>query len=150
MKIKIYLLSIFFVLFFQNINSQSKTYQLLRYKTHLFIELTLNDKSCLFIIDSGSSYSLIDISQHKNFKFNYIEFGEQKYITANGTSQVYLVYDYIISELNYDFFGINLNKITTYLNKEFETKLPVLGILGADFLCDKKVKLDYKNNTIEF
>jgi hypothetical protein len=150
MKTKLYILSIFLIIFFQNINSQSKVYQLLRYKTHLFIELTVNDKSCLFIIDSGSSYSLIDISKSKEFNFNYIEFGEQKYITANGTCQVYIVYDYKFSELNYDFFGINLNKITTYLNKEFEIKLPVLGILGADFLCDKKVKLNYENNTIEF
>jgi hypothetical protein len=130
-----------------SVDCNSKTYKLIRHKDHLFIELTINDKPCLFIIDTGSSYSILDISKSNEFAFKFIEFGQEKYTGIGGSSQMYVVYD-LKTSVNIDFMGVNIENLTTYLEKQFDTNLKVCGIIGADFMMQNKVVINFKNNTI--
>ena len=123
-------------------------YKLLKYNNHLFMQVTLNKKLCLLIIDSGSGKSFIDISKSKVFKFKYIEFGNQKFVGIGGISQMYIIYDYTISNIQNEFMGVNLEQLTNYMKENFGTTLEIVGILGTDFLVNHNAILNYKNNTI--
>jgi hypothetical protein len=125
-------------------NSQ-KQYDLLKIDNHMFLTLTLNGKPAMFIIDSGSSKSLLDVSKAKKFNFNFIEFGSEKYAGIGGLSQIYMVYDYKIDEISTSLLGVNIAKIGSLFNTNGSE---IVGILGADFLSDNEVILNFKNNTL--
>jgi hypothetical protein len=113
---------------------------------HLFIQMTVNGKAALFIIDTGSTKSIIDVSKDSIYGFKYIEFGNQQYSGIGGNSQIYMVYDYVITETQNPFLGVNIGKMTLI----FKTDLPIVGILGSDFLINTKAILNYNDNSIEF
>jgi hypothetical protein len=113
---------------------------------HYFLQMTINNKPALFIIDSGSSKSIIDVSKDSVYNFSYIEFGDQQYAGIGGNSQIYMVYNYIIVETQNAFLGVNIGKMLSF----FKTDIPIVGILGSDFLFNSKAVLNYGNNTIEF
>ncbi|MDD5648977.1 MAG: aspartyl protease family protein [Candidatus Nanoarchaeia archaeon] len=122
-----------------------KHYNLQKLNNHIFITLTLNNKPALFIIDSGSTKSIIDISKSKVFAFNYIEFGDQKYMGIGGLSQIYMVYDYTVKEISTPFLGVNLSQMTSLFDAN---GAEIAGILGSDFLNDNEVIINFKNNTL--
>jgi hypothetical protein len=99
----------------------------------------------LFIIDSGSSKSLIDVSKAKEFGFNYIEFGDQKYAGIGGLSQIYMIYNYNIKEISTPLFGVKISQITSMFNTNGSE---IVGILGADFLNNNEGVLNYKTNSL--
>jgi len=133
--------------FSQDMSFYTNCSKLVKYDNFLFMEVNINDSSALFLLDSGSDKSLIDISQSKKYNFTYIEFGDQKYMSAGGVQQIYLPVDFNVKNINIPFFGINLEKI----NVVFKTKgFQIIGILGGDFLNLTGALIDYKNNFIYY
>lgn len=123
-----------------------KYYNLQRIDNHLFITLSLNNKPALFIIDSGSTKSIMDISKAKLFGFNYIEFGDQKYAGIGGLSQIYMVYDFDIKEFSsIPFLGVDLSKMTSLFKSNTGE---IVGILGMDFLRNNNAILDFSSNSL--
>jgi hypothetical protein len=127
--------------------SQAQEYKLEKHSGHLFMNLTLNGKPALFIIDSGSTWSLIDISKSKEYKFDYIAFGDQKYAGIGGVEQIQMIFNDTIQETKQNFYGVNLAKMAEYIKQSLGVE--ITGIIGADFLTNNAVVLDYKNCTLK-
>ena len=52
---------------------QYTEYDLIRKNNLYFLQLTVNNKKALFLIDSGSTKSFLDINQYDKYKFMYID-----------------------------------------------------------------------------
>jgi hypothetical protein len=121
---------------------------LVKIKGHLFMNMTLNSKKVTFIIDSGSTWSLIDISKSKVYGFDFIAFGDQKYAGIGGIESIQMIYNDTIKETAQNFYGVNLEKMNQFIKAEFG--IEIAGILGADFLNNSEAILNFKNNTITY
>jgi len=121
--------------------------ELKKYKDFLFVDLTLNGKHSIFLIDSGSSKSLIDISKASTYNFKFLEFGDEKFAGIGGVEKIYIVYDYEIKNIFVSFFGINLENLNPLFGSD---NFKIVGILGADFLNSHNAILNFENNFIYF
>jgi hypothetical protein len=110
--------------------------------------MTLNSKKVTFIIDSGSTWSLIDISKSKVYGFDFLAFGDQKYAGIGGIESIQMIYNDTIKETAQNFYGVNLEKMNQFIKAEFG--IEIAGILGADFLNNSEAILNFKNNTITY
>jgi hypothetical protein len=128
--------------------SAQKVDTLINIKGHLFMTMTLNSKKATFIIDSGSTWSLIDISKSKVYGFDFMPFGDQKYAGIGGTESIQMVYNDTISETKQNFYGVNLEKMNGFIKAQFG--IEIAGILGADFLNNSEAILNFKHNTITY
>jgi hypothetical protein len=132
-----------------SLNSFSqKVDTLQKIKGHLFMNMTLNGKKATFIIDSGSTWSLIDISKSKVYGFDFMPFGDQKYAGIGGVESIQMIYNDTITETQQNFYGVNLEKMNQFIKAEFG--IEIAGILGADFLNNTEAILNFKNNTITY
>lgn len=139
------IIGIFSLIF--SFTSCAQEYKLEKHSNHMFLSLTLNGKPALFIIDSGSTWSLIDINKAKDYNFGYMPFGDQKYSGIGGVEQIQMLFNDTISETAQNFYGINLSGMAQYIKAQFG--IEIVGILGADFLTNNSVVLDFKNNTLK-
>ena len=112
-----------------------------------FIKITLNNKKAYLLIDTGASKSLLDISQANDFNFNYYLIAKDRYIGIGGEQDIFAIYNYNINELFIPFLGTNLNDVNTYFKKD---GIPIVGVLGADFMEKYKTKIDFDTNKIYF
>jgi hypothetical protein len=146
MKAIILTLAIFLTLTFNGLSQKTDTLQ--NIKGHLFMTMTLNGKKANFIIDSGSTWSLIDISKSKEYRFDFMAFGDQKYAGIGGIEQIQMVYNDTIKETQQNFYGVNLEKMNDFIKAQFG--IEITGILGADFLNNSEAILNFRNNTITY
>jgi len=112
-----------------------------------FIKITLNNKKAYLLIDTGASKSLLDVSQAKEFNFNYYLIAKDRYIGIGGEQDIFAIYNYNISELFIPFLGTNLNDVNTYFKKD---NIPIVGVLGADFMEKFKTKIDFDTNKLYY
>lgn len=111
-----------------------------------FARLFVNGKEATFILDSGSSISLLDKEQADDFGFEYYpENGEGRIHGLGGknifnvTSSIKLTYNGEHS-FKQRFYSTDIQHIKKFLKAR---KITVLGILGADFLIRHKAIIDY-------
>jgi hypothetical protein len=146
MKAIILTLAISLTLTFNGLSQKVDTLQ--NIKGHLFMTMTLNGKKANFIIDSGSTWSLIDISKSKIYGFDFMAFGDQKYAGIGGVESIMMVYNDTIKETQQNFYGVNLEKMNDFIKAQFG--IEITGILGADFLNNSQAILNFRNNTITY
>ena len=63
----------------KNFYSQYDAYYIIKQNNLLFVQLTLNDKPTLFLLDTGSSKSFLDINKATTYHFTYIDKPIEKY-----------------------------------------------------------------------
>ena len=116
-------------------------------KTMLFIQITLNNKKAYLLIDTGASKSLLDITQAEKYNFKYNLLVKDKYIGIGGKQDIFTIYNYKINELFIPFFGADISNINEYFIKD---NIPIIGILGCDFLEKYKTKIDFETNKLYY
>jgi hypothetical protein len=108
----------------------------------LFVNVTLNDKTCLLLIDTGASRSLLNINKCNKYGFGYIKSEKINYIGIGGVQDIYVIYDYKIDDFFISMLGADLEDVTRYFN---EDNIDIIGIMGSDFLNDNNAIIDYQN-----
>ena len=129
----------------KNFYDQYDKYNIIRQNNILFIKLTLNDKSTLFLIDSGSSKSFLDINKYKKYNFSYINQPIERYVGIGGLQNIYIIFDYNIKELHIPFLGIDLEELNPYFKKD---NFVVAGLIGSDYLLSRNAIIDYENSIL--
>jgi hypothetical protein len=118
-------------------------YALIEINNMHFVRVTFNDKPTLFLFDTGASKSVIDITKAEEYGFEHARFSKQQYVGIGGEVDIYNVYEYKVKEIWITFLGADLSEITTSFEKE---GMPILGIIGSDFIKTYNVSVDFKNN----
>lgn len=117
----------------------------------IFIELEVNDRPAMFIVDTGASVSLVDRQQASEYEFICHEnVGSGKINGLTGINTLVPTSRINVSHYNYKFRGIkfyaiDIDPIHEYLEKR---NIHILGILGADFLIKNKAVIDYENKIL--
>lgn len=124
---------------------QYSKYELIKKSNLHFIKLTLNNKQALFLIDSGSSKSFIDINQYEYYKFLYIDKPIEKYIGIGGPQNIFAIFNYNIDEMFIPMLGIDLDEINPYF---ISNDINISGIIGADYLNSRSAIINYDNNNL--
>lgn len=125
--------------------SQYESYFTIKQNNLLFVQLILNDKPTLFLIDSGASKSFLDINKAENYKFNYVNQPIEKYVGIGGLQSIYVVSDYKIKGMNIEFLGISLEELSPYFKKD---NLKIAGLIGSDYLLSRNAIIDYENSRL--
>jgi len=129
-------------------------YKLIDEKGHLFLECTINEKKALFLVDTGSALSIIDINQIEKYglivkpKLGNAVISGLGLGTAQNINYVSYVKFKISGRLFRPlFYGADLNN----LNKSFAKKeIKICGILGGDFLKQYRAVINYDGGSINF
>ena len=118
---------------------------------HIIIDARVNNVSGKFLIDTGASYSCIDINKSKKFKLN---FEKSKEIASSATNEIKETFIskknslYLDEWSNYNFEIILFDMkyvIETMLEKE---SIEIDGIIGSDILIKNDCCIDFKENTL--
>lgn len=115
---------------------------LVKSKGMLFLNVTLNGKKAMLLIDTGSSKSLLDINKENKYNFKHTNFKFDKFVGIGGVQDIYIVYDYKFDRFMIPMVGTTLEEITPYF---FSDGIEIVGIIGSDFLNDNDAKIDYEN-----
>lgn len=118
----------------------------------LIVEGYVNDKWAKFIVDTGASTSLLDMSQSKKYKFSYAFDPEARLTGFGGRSQLMKTSTVAfslkgLSGGGYRFSASDLKGLNTILAKNNQR---VLGIIGSDILKHHGAIIDYSQNKIVF
>ena len=118
-----------------------------------FVKVTINGKEALMLLDTGSSSSLIDINQLKNYGLTAMFIIGSTFGGIGGSSPMSDVtnlnkitigkQEYSANFLATDLRGVR-NLIRDGVNVE------ITGILGSDFFEYHKAIIDYNRNTLMF
>ena len=114
-------------------------------KTLHFFDIKINGKRAKLLVDTGASKSLLDINRAEEYGFKYILLAKDKYLGLGGTMDVFILYEYIVEPFHIPFLGTDLTEIAGY----FDGKIPIVGVLGIDFLEQHYAKIDLKRNKIQ-
>lgn len=109
------------------------------------IYTTVNGKGAKFLIDTGASSSLIDLTLKNHFKFKVTDIEDiVDVVGIGGKSDMYktnkIDFRTKVSEMNISFKATNLKLIRGALG--------VSGVLGGDFLKKYKCNIDYTSKII--
>lgn len=111
------------------------------------IAATLNGKPCKFIVDSGASISLVDISLLDEYNLHQVQGTPGTIDGLGGTAQIV-----DLSMTTLEIGGIKFNRLLRAQNlSNVLKKIPVsgvVGIIGSDFFKDYGVIIDYKTNAL--
>ena len=125
--------------------SQYDSYFTIKQNNLLFVQLVLNEKPTLFLIDSGSSKSFLDINKASTYNFTYINQPIEKYVGIGGLQSIYVVSDYKIKGVYIEFLGISLEELSPYFKKD---NLKIVGLIGSDYLLSRNAIIDYENSRL--
>lgn len=122
----------------------------------IFLELFISDKSAIMIVDSGCINNVIDLSFVKNeLNINLIDFNKSKVSVFNEDKEIEKANISItkvdiekLFKTDIDFTVIDMNNTTNTFLDDYGIK--VVGILGNDFLRKNKLKINYKQNYLEY
>ena len=104
-----------------------------------------NNKDKLFIVDTGATFSSIDIKYiYDNYKISYLknEFKIATFNNENNNDNIKIVHTYINDTLQINLISLDLNDISDKLN------IDLYGIIGSDFLRRNKLIIDYNRREI--
>jgi len=125
--------------------SQYDKYYIIKQNNLLFVQLRLNDKPTLFLIDTGSSKSFLDINKALTYHFTYIDKPIEKYAGIGRLENIYTVVDYEISGMHIAFLGISLEELNPYFRKD---NLKIAGLIGSDYLIIRNAIIDYEKSLL--
>ncbi len=115
------------------------------------IELKVNGRNAVFIVDTGSSISLVDEAKANMYKFKSFPAKGQGKIQGLGgknsfniTSRIKLSYADKF-RCNHKFYACNLSNIISVFERKNKS---ILGILGADFFLKYKAVIDYDKKSL--
>ena len=122
----------------------------------IFLEVFIADKSAIMIVDTGCINNIIDIGFIKNdLGINLVDFTKSKVSIFNEDKEIEKA-NVTIANVSIekqfktviDFTVIDMSNTTkTFLD---DYGIEVIGILGNNFLKTNKLKINYKNNYIEY
>lgn len=120
---------------------------------HLLVNLIINNKQALMIVDTGASRSVFDETRIVDFIGHNNLTEHDKLSSGLGTntmtSKKVLLDSLQLADLtlnNYEATLLNLEHVNqSYQKIGF---LPIDGILGGDILHDYKAVIDYKNSVL--
>lgn len=126
-------------------NRTQKTIALIHHKYLYFIRVKLNNRNATLLVDTGAAASLLDINQANDYKFKF-QHSEHTFSGVGGLMDGYRVsnykFDHDSTTLNVYPFGADLKEV----NESFtENGMPIVGVLGSDFLKTHDAIIDYKN-----
>lgn len=126
-------------------NKSQKTINLIHHKNHYFIRVKLNNRTANLLVDTGAAASLLDITQAKHYQFSFYK-TDHTFNGIGGLTNGYRVTKYTIEHdstaLPIYPFGIDME----HVNDSFkENGMPIVGVLGSDFLRKSEAIIDYKN-----
>lgn len=122
---------------------------------HLFVNVTVNDKRCRFLIDTGASHSVVDKAYFEKH-FGKRSLKTVKQATTGLHSSTTESHYGKIKELK---IGSTLTKNYTaaavdlaHVNNTYKSlkKPAIQGILGSDLMLKYKVKINYESLKLEF
>ena len=120
----------------------------------IFLEVFINNKSAIMIVDTGCINNIIDIGFIKNdLGINFIDFTKSKISIFNEEfEKTNVTIANVDIEKQFksiiDFTVIDMSNTTKIFLDDYGIK--VIGILGNNFLKTNKLKINYKNNYIEY
>ena len=104
-----------------------------------------NNKDKLFIIDTGATFSAIDIKYvYDNYKISYLknDFKISSFNDENNNADIKVIHTYINDTTQLNLIGLDLTIIAKKLN------IDLYGIIGSDFLRRNKLIIDYNKRII--
>lgn len=111
----------------------------------------LNHKEAYFMVDTGATFSLLDVTQSEDYGFKVI--GPDQSVTAYGLGGSYTnldslsEYDVHINELSVNNFkGTDLAHLMSVLSSI--SGKHVVGIVGSNHLIEEGLIIDYSDNAI--
>ena len=132
---------------FHLINEQTPYVKLVSTRVAI-IEGSLNGKKAYFLIDTGSTISLIDLSQKKRYRFKESKILNRSLSGFGGSlKQLRIIHKIEVKIQNKfissTFIGAHLGKLTSKLGKS--VGFEIVGILGSDIIDDYGLVIDYPN-----
>ena len=122
----------------------------------IFLEVFINNKSAIMIVDTGCIGNIIDIGFIKDdLGINLVDFTKSKVSIFNEDKEIEKA-NITIANVNIekqfkaviDFTVIDMSNTTNTFLNDYGVK--VIGILGNNFLRTNKLKINYKQNYIEY
>jgi hypothetical protein len=118
-----------------------------------FVVVKIKGKDALMLLDTGSSSSLIDISQLKNYGLNSMFISNALFSGIGGSTQmsdVTNINSIQIGTKEYaaNFLAADLRDVRALIFNGVNVN--ITGILGSDFFEYHKVMIDYNRNTLLF
>ena len=112
----------------------------------LIVKASVNGKNGFFLIDTGSSISLLNSSVLKKYKLEENPFDHRKAIGFNGSRMIIKKVsngNVVLGETfsHDDFYSMDLSRIADAIFAE--TGIKIVGIIGADLLIKYKGIIDY-------
>lgn len=114
----------------------------------LFVEVTLNKKSCYFLLDTGAILTVLDYTQSDEYNLNTI-LDDGEFNGMGGTNKAYNVTNtnsIIINNISYDIKLKSADISNVVSSIEGSTGYHITGILGSDFFSKYNAVFDFKNN----
>lgn len=120
---------------------------------HIFIDIQVNKIQGQFIVDTGASFSCINLLSSKKFDLKLIESDEKAFSATNKIKETFYSKSNTIKIDNY--FENNINFFVfdmSYINKSLKDyDLGVIdGIIGGDILIKLEAIVDYKKKRLKF
>ena len=118
---------------------------------HIQIECVLNNKSGIFLIDTGASNSCVNYLAASKFNINFEESYETASSATNKISETYYSKNNIlkIGDCQKNDFELVLFDMTFINNSLIKKGIPVLdGIIGSDILNEFNTCINYRKKEI--
>lgn len=118
---------------------------------HPFIMLYNGNKPFVFLVDTGSTHNIIDITKLNELDSKFVR-KENMHVTGINSSEtisndIYRIrLDDTLNSFTDDFISMDLKDM--FKDEECQLKNSVAGILGVGFLSKYALTLDFKNNII--
>ena len=119
---------------------------------HLEVDVTIDKIKTAFLIDTGASNTVIDISFAKENLFEFAAIGEQG--GGVGTSQLALFHKKVdLFSINnfkipsFDLYATDFQHVKDSLAKKGINE-PCNGVIGADILIKYQAKINYKKKRL--
>lgn len=117
----------------------------------MFLNLQVNNKKGVFLVDTGAGVSFVDINQAGRYEFSVLNNQNMGSIQGIGGSSSFLVTSNLkvkyegLDYKGFKFYATNMNSVNSYFRKR---NMLILGILGADFLAKSGAMIDYRKEQI--
>jgi hypothetical protein len=115
-------------------------FDLIKINDLLFFKAKLNGKNVMFLIDTGSNKSLLDINKSEKYGYKYNKAGES-IISIGGKENIYHVWGFTTDIFFIPFLGIDMIEISPYFKKD---DMEIIGIIGSNTLNGWDAIIDYE------